>query len=292
LQGSNALSPPLDRPSASAWEGEAAAAPAHDLTAEARARDPDRWLCALFVPAEQREAAMALLLLNHELARIPDVATQPMTGLIRYQWWRDAVEEAAAGRPRAHPIPQALAPDLAAGRLDPAELIALIDARESELEPPGFERLADLEQHIGSTAGALQAVLAGLLGADAAGRDAARTAGLAFGLVGVARSSLPLAGTGRSWLPRELMREQGAGPDSIEPSAPVLLALARRALTLARSLPHSGRTSLPAQLPAILARHYARRLIAAGGDPAQAAGLRRGSSMPIRLWWASLTGRV
>ena len=69
------------------------------LLAEAKRRDPDRFLCALFAPAERRDDLLALLLFNDELARIPDAVTQPVTGLIRLQWWRDALDELLTGRP-------------------------------------------------------------------------------------------------------------------------------------------------------------------------------------------------
>ena len=67
------------------------------LLAETKRRDPDRYLCALFAPADRRDSVLALVLFNDELARIPIVVTQPMTGLIRLQWWRDALDELAAG---------------------------------------------------------------------------------------------------------------------------------------------------------------------------------------------------
>ena len=35
----------------------------------ARAHDPDRFLCALFAPADRREALFVLIAFNHELAR-------------------------------------------------------------------------------------------------------------------------------------------------------------------------------------------------------------------------------
>ena len=69
------------------------------LLGRGAAGDPDRYLCALFAPEPRREPLLALVLLHRELARVPARVTNPMAGLIRYQWWRDAVAEAAAGRP-------------------------------------------------------------------------------------------------------------------------------------------------------------------------------------------------
>ena len=79
------------------------------LAAELRKSDPDRYLCALLVPAERRAVVMAMVFLDHELARVPELVSQPMAGLIRYQWWREAIDEAAAGRPREQPVVEELA---------------------------------------------------------------------------------------------------------------------------------------------------------------------------------------
>ena len=80
------------------------------LAEEARRCDPDRYLCALFSPAGRRDTVLGLILFNHELARIPEVVSQPMAGMIRYQWWRDALDEISAGKPaRQHPIVSELA---------------------------------------------------------------------------------------------------------------------------------------------------------------------------------------
>jgi phytoene synthase len=109
--------------------------PATDLARFARAHDPDRFLCALFAPAARRGAIFALIAFNHELARAREATTNPVAALIRLQWWRDAVEEAAAGKPaRRHEVATPLAAAIQAGLLDPAGLLAMADAREAEAE--------------------------------------------------------------------------------------------------------------------------------------------------------------
>ena len=52
----------------------------------------DRFLAALFAPAAQRPALFALYAFNVEIARVRDVAREPMPGEIRLQWWREVVE--------------------------------------------------------------------------------------------------------------------------------------------------------------------------------------------------------
>ena len=75
------------------------------IAAFARAHDPDRFLTAIFMPAKAREAFFSLIAFNHELARAREATTNPVAALIRLQWWRDAVAEAAAGAPaRRHEV--------------------------------------------------------------------------------------------------------------------------------------------------------------------------------------------
>ena len=160
------------------------------LAAEARKSDPDRYLCALFAPAERRNAVLGLVLFHHELARVAEIVSQPMAGLIRYQWWREAVAEAAAGQPpRQHPVVLELVTALDRGWVDEARLVALIDAREPALERLGASDPAELEAFATATSGALQALIYRALGGeDAAEESAARAIGTALGLVGMARA--------------------------------------------------------------------------------------------------------
>ena len=102
---------------------------------EVRHADRNRFLAALFAPEPQRRGLMALLALDHELARTRSVTREPMLARIRLQWWRDAVEEAAReGKPRAQPIVESLSETVRRHALAAARLIDLIDAREEEVD--------------------------------------------------------------------------------------------------------------------------------------------------------------
>ena len=267
--------------------------PSSDLSAQARSVDHDRWLCALFVPPEQRDAVMALILFNHELARIPEVVSQPVAGMIRYQWWRESIEGAAQGKARAHPVVEGLSRPLGAGRLAQDELQRMIDARERDLENLAPEDLPALEAYAAATAGAVQACTARLLGAGDAAVAAARDVGTAYGLVGIVRATASLARQGRTLLPASLTTEIGiepAGPLNAEAAEALKVAvreITRRALAiLAEPRAPVGRPMAAALLPGVLARGYARRIAAAGYDPAAAAAAERSPLTPLRLWWA------
>ena len=58
---------------------------------EVRKYDKDRFLTALFAPADRREALFALYAFNLEIAKTREVVTEPVLGQIRLQWWYDAI---------------------------------------------------------------------------------------------------------------------------------------------------------------------------------------------------------
>jgi phytoene synthase len=270
------------------------------LVAEARRHDPDRYLCALLAPARAREPILALLLLDHELARVPDLVSQPIAGLIRYQWWRDAVAEAAEGSPRDHPVVEALGAALASGALGAGELTDLIDARERELDALAPEDLPALETYLDRTAGAVQALtLRSLGGGTGSQAAAARLAGRAFGMVRVVLAVH--AGAARRFLPDETLREAGVeaasttrarGTEALARAVERLVTRAEATVAEARDLAgRPPRTLMAAFLPARLAAAYAGRIRRAGFDPFAPAALERPPLAVLDLLRAALTRR-
>lgn len=138
-----------------------------------RSADRDRFLGALFAPEPSRSGLLAILAFNHELARTRSVTREPMLARIRLEWWREAVAEAAgAGKPRAQPIVEALSETVRRQGVPLPALVALVDAREEEIDGPldvlrAGHALADLE-------------LAVLGVEDAASRQAARAIAAAW----------------------------------------------------------------------------------------------------------------
>jgi len=57
-----------------------------------RKYDSDRFLISLVMPPGKRGALWALFAFNHEIAKTREVVTETTLGLIRLQWWRDAIE--------------------------------------------------------------------------------------------------------------------------------------------------------------------------------------------------------
>ena len=116
-----------------------------------RDADRERFRGALFAPEPCRSGLLVLLAFDHELARTRSVTKEPMLARIRLEWWREAVAEAAGtGKLRAQPIVESLSETARRHGLTAESLVALIDAREEEIEGPldvmrAGHALADLE---------------------------------------------------------------------------------------------------------------------------------------------------
>ena len=154
--------------------------------AEVRRHDPDRFLCALFAPADRREDLVALYAFNLELARTREQVSEPMLGRIRLQWWRDAVAEIYSGTPRRHAAIQPLHEAVKRHGLDRVLLDRMIDAREADMDGKPPRDLTAREEYAEGTAGALAALALGVLGVvDEPAKRAARHVALAWALTGI-----------------------------------------------------------------------------------------------------------
>lgn len=199
--------------------------------------DPDRWLASRFIgDAAARADVIALYALNYELARVAGGVSNALMGEIRLTWWREAMEEIAAGKtPRKHPNVEALA----ASGFDPNALATLADARFADLDAGPLKDEAAVLAYVDGTAGAL-AVLAARRLDPGADPHAVKGAARAFGLSGLWR----LKQAGRSRLPESWT--QADVKQRVE-------AQLRAARGEVRGLPVAA---FPAVAPAALARAY------------------------------------
>jgi phytoene synthase len=196
-----------------------------------------------------------------------------MAGLIRLQWWRDALAGLARGTPPAHPVVTAMADAGLARRLEPDALVALVDAREVEVDATPLKRIDDLEAHARATAGALNALVARLSALDAETVEAARTAGTAYGLLGVVRAVPFVVRRPQPLLPEEPLAAHGlaadrlGGDDQHAALRPVLREITERAgARLAELRRARGRRAAAAFVPMVLARQDLARLERRGFD--------------------------
>lgn len=120
--------------------------PWEEIDKRVRRVDEDRWISSRFAAAGERRALIALYALAYELVRVREAVSEETLGLIRFQWWRDAIAEIEAGQPpRGHDVCLALAEEVAAGRLKTGALQKLVDGYQTafldadrEKEPEGW----------------------------------------------------------------------------------------------------------------------------------------------------------
>jgi len=234
-----------------------------------RQADRERFLAALFAPAEHRGALHALYAFNVEIARVREAAREVLPGEIRLQWWREVLDGGRGEEAHANPVASALLGMIERYRLGPPQrLTALIDAREFDLYDEPMATLADLESYAASTSSALIALATQILGADA--RAAAQPAGIAYAITGLLRAFPQHAARRQLYVPLDLLERFAVDPQAIfagQTSAGLnaalgeLRALARRHLRAAHEqmigLPAAA---LPAFLPVALVRPMLDRL--------------------------------
>ena len=153
------------------------------VIARVDAMDPDRMRAARLAEPEGRDRLFALYAFHAELAKIPELVREPMMGRIRYQWWRDCVEEIYGDGPvRQHEASTPLAEIVARTGLSRFHLDRIIDGRERDLDPRPFGSVAEATDYADATSGALMTAALAVLG-----REPAAMAGRAWGLTGLAR---------------------------------------------------------------------------------------------------------
>jgi 15-cis-phytoene synthase len=234
-----------------------------------RTADKDRYLASLFAPAEHRGALHALYAFNAEVARVREVAREPLPGEIRLQWWSEVIGGGRSEEARANPVASALLAAIENYHLPASEFIALIEAHRFDLYDEPMKSIADLEDYAKKTSSAVIALAARIIeGLRAA--EVAEPLGIAYGITGL-RRAFPLHAARRQlYLPVEIFDRHGVRPADIfagltsgalNAALSELHNLARRHLFDAHervmTLP---REVLPAVLPIALVRPTIERL--------------------------------
>lgn len=243
-----------------------------------RAADHDRYLSALYAPADRRDALLALYAFNAEVAGVRDRIHEPLPGEVRLQWWRDVIlaeGEAETG----HPTADALRGAIAANHLPKAAFENMLEARIFELYNDPMPSRTDLEGYCGETAAAIIQLAAMVLDPNAAPRFAelAGRAGCAQAITGLLLL-LPLhRRRGQCFIPSDILAAAGTSPEEFvkgdgdaaaERAVAAMIALAREHLGAfekgASALPASLR---PAFLPLALTHAYLDRMEKPGRSP-------------------------
>lgn len=270
-----------------------------------RKADRDRYLCALYAPAEKRRGLLSLYAFNAELARIRDVSSEPMPAEIRLQWWRDALTADAQTTTAGHPVAEALIRTIEEHDLPLAAFENMIDARRFDLYNDPMPSRNDLEGYCGETAASLIQLSSLVLDSSAARENGntAGHAGCAQAITGLL-ALLPIHRARKQcYIPSDMLAAVGATAADLYPEDPDRSALRAVAAMIALAREHlrtfeKEAVTLPTSLrPAYLALSFVpawlKKIEGAGSSvfsvPITVSPLRRNLSVFYRaaMGWRS-----
>lgn len=169
-----------------------------------RQQDADRYLLSLLYKGAQREALWTLFAFNHEIAKTREVVSETATGLIRLQWWRDAVNKIYDGEILEHEVVKALADTIARYDLPKGPFETLIYAREFDVEDRQPSNLDGMIKYAELTSVPLNSLVLKVLGEDE-GADVLHDVSVQYAVAGLLRAVPYHMNQRRCYLPQALM---------------------------------------------------------------------------------------
>ena len=174
---------------------------------QVREYDPDRYLLSMFAPADRREGLWALFAFNIEIAKTREVVSETQLGLIRLQWWREAITEMYdSGIALEHGVLQALARAIEVYELPQEHFEKLIFAREFDLEDVLPENIEGLIKYADFTNTPLMKLAVQVAGDDP-DAEPVQPVSVNYALAGIVRSVPHFARQRRCLLPEDLLKQ-------------------------------------------------------------------------------------
>lgn len=170
-----------------------------------REHDYDRYLLSLFAPASARSYLWALFAFNYEIAKTREVVSDTTIGLIRLQWWRDAIAEIYEGRDvRRHEVVQPLAEAIQKFDLPREQFDNLIYAREFDLEGVSPANIEGLINYCDYTNTPLTHLALKIIGLEE-NEEAVKAVSVHYALVGTLRAVPYMFNDRRMMLPSDVL---------------------------------------------------------------------------------------
>ncbi|HYF42060.1 MAG TPA: presqualene diphosphate synthase HpnD, partial [Ramlibacter sp.] len=155
----------------------------------------------LFLPRPRRTAITAFYAFCREVDDVVDDVQDPGVARTKLAWWQTEVARSFAGQPQ-HPVMKALMPCTGEYGIQEAQLQAVIQGCQMDLEQNRYLDFAGLERYCHLVAGVVGEVSAGIFGQTQPQTTAyAHKLGLAFQLTNIIRDVGEDAMRGRIYLP-------------------------------------------------------------------------------------------
>lgn len=169
-----------------------------------RQHDYDRYLLSLFAPHAVRPHLWALFAFNYKIAKTREVVSDTTIGLIRLQWWRDAIAGIYDGKSGEGDVMAALAEAIKAHDLPREDFDALIYAREFDLEGVAPANLEGLINYCDYTTTPLMRLAMKIIG-EAVEEGALKTISVHYGMIGTLRAVPYMLKQRRLMLPQDIL---------------------------------------------------------------------------------------
>lgn len=259
-----------------------------------RKHDPDRFLLSLFAPPEKREALWALYAFNYEIAKTREVVTETKLGLIRLQWWKDAIVDIYNGKmPPSNDVLESLCLAIREHDLPQNFFDELMYAREFDLEDRLPANLDGMIKYAEFTSVPLLKLGLKISGADAEDANIKNVAAV-YSLTGLLRAVPIHARQRRCYLPEDFLNKVGVSKDDlyagrdVQKLKPVTKAVydeINKRCHLARREVSQNDKYL--QIHLSLAQMYLNQIKRCGYDAFDPRLLIPPLARGLRLWWAA-----
>ena len=161
----------------------------------------------LFLPAPRRAAITAFYAFCREIDDVVDDAVDPGVAATKLAWWQAEVSQAFAGKP-SHPVMQALLPLSSEFRIEAAQLQAVIEGCQMDLNQTRYLDYPGLQRYCHLVAGVVGEVAANVFGqTQPATTLYAHKLGLALQLTNILRDVGEDARRGRIYLPMNELQQ-------------------------------------------------------------------------------------
>ncbi|ELT96120.1 hypothetical protein CAPTEDRAFT_179390 [Capitella teleta] len=258
--------------------------------------DYENFLASLLMPQSCRTSVFAIRALNIELAQIQDVVSEKQIGLMRLQFWRDALLRIFKGQPPESPIAQQLAKAVERHNLSLHWFMQLLECREMRLDRKGeFSRMKEIEEYADKSVCSLNYLMLECLGVRNVDADHAIShLGKAQGIVTLIRGTVHNLRSNQVSLPMELLlmhnvsQEEvirGCREQKMKDVIYDLAAFANTHLETARSIADKvPRDALPAFAVSVPTDSYLKALQRADFDIFDGRLQQRNAWLPLLMW--------